>query len=86
MRVRFEPERFAVIFGTGIGGIGTFENEHTKLMEKGPRRVSPLFVPMMIANMAAGMIAIRYDCRGYCYAGCYRMRFRAPTPSARRCG
>lgn len=59
-----EPERFAVQFGTGIGGIGTFENEHTKLMEKGPRRVSPLFVPMMIANMAAGMIAIRHNCRG----------------------
>lgn len=59
-----EPERFAVIFGTGIGGISTFENEHTKLMEKGPRRVSPLFVPMMIGNMAAGMIAIRHDCRG----------------------
>ena len=59
-----QPERFAVYFGTGIGGIGTFETEHTKLLEKGPRRVSPLFVPMMIANMAAGMIAIRYDCRG----------------------
>lgn len=59
-----QPERFAVFFGTGIGGIGTFEKEHTKLMEKGPRRVSALFVPMMIANMAAGMIAIRYDCRG----------------------
>ncbi len=59
-----EPERFAVIFGTGIGGIGTFEAEHTKLMEKGPRRVSPLFVPMMIGNMAAGLIAIKNDCRG----------------------
>lgn len=59
-----EPERFAVLFGTGIGGIGTFEKEHTKLMERGPRRVSPLFVPMMIANMASGMIAIRHDCRG----------------------
>lgn len=59
-----ESERFAVYFGTGIGGIHTFETEHTKLMEKGPRRVSPLFVPMMIANMAAGLIAIRYDCRG----------------------
>ena len=58
------PERFAVYFGAGIGGIGTFETEHTKLMEKGARRVSPLFVPMMIANMAAGSIAIRYDCRG----------------------
>lgn len=59
-----QPERFAVFLGTGIGGIGTFEKEHTKLIEKGPRRVSALFVPMMIANMAAGMIAIRYDCRG----------------------
>lgn len=59
-----EPERFAVLFGTGIGGISTFEAEHTKLLEKGPRRVSPLFVPMMIGNMAAGLIAIRHDCRG----------------------
>ena len=50
--------------GSGIGGMHTFETEHTKLMEKGPRRVSPLFVPMMIANMAAGMIAIRFDCQG----------------------
>ena len=58
------PERFAVWFGTGIGGISTFETEYGKLMEKGPRRVSPLFIPMMIANMAAGMIAIRFDCRG----------------------
>ena len=58
------PERFGVYMGVGIGGIGTFETEHTKLMEKGPRRVSSLFVPMMIPNMAAGMIAIKYDCRG----------------------
>ncbi|MEE0867388.1 MAG: beta-ketoacyl-ACP synthase II [Clostridia bacterium] len=59
-----DPEKFSVYFGTGIGGINTFEAEHTKLMEKGPRRVSPLFVPMMISNMAAGMIAIRHKCRG----------------------
>lgn len=58
------PERFGVYMGVGIGGISTFETEHTKLLEKGPRRVSSLFVPMMIPNMAAGMIAIRYDCRG----------------------
>lgn len=58
------PERFAVMMGTGIGGISTFETEHGKLLEKGPRRVSALFVPMMISNMAAGMIAIRHDCRG----------------------
>lgn len=61
---KVEPERFAVEIGTGIGGILTFEIEHTKLLEKGPRRVSSLFVPMMISNMAAGMIAIRYGCKG----------------------
>ncbi len=61
---KVDPEHFSVIFGTGIGGIGTFETEHTKLMEKGPRRVSPLFIPMMISNMATSMIAIRHDCRG----------------------
>ena len=59
-----EPERFAVRFGTGIGGIATFEAEHRKLLERGPRRVSPLFVPMIIDNMAAGLLAIRFDCRG----------------------
>jgi 3-oxoacyl-[acyl-carrier-protein] synthase II len=57
-------ERFGVYIGTGIGGIGTLMTEHSKLLEKGPRRVSPFFVPMMIANMASGMIAIRYGCKG----------------------
>lgn len=59
-----EPERMGVYLGVGIGGMLTFEAEHTKLLERGPRRVSSLFVPMMIPNMAAGMIAIKYDCRG----------------------
>ncbi len=59
-----KPERFAVYFGAGIGGMLTFEAEHTKMLEKGPRRVSSLFVPMMIANMAAGAIALHHDCRG----------------------
>lgn len=58
------PERFAVLFGTGIGGITTFEKEHSRLIEKGPRRVSPLFIPMLIGNMAAALIAMRHDCRG----------------------
>lgn len=58
------PERIGVYFGSGIGGIQTFETEHTKMIERGPRRVSPLFVPMMISNMASGMIAIRFNCRG----------------------
>lgn len=59
-------ERLGVYLGVGIGGITTFETEHGKLSERGPRRVSSLFVPMMIANMAAGMIAIKYSCR--CFA------------------
>ena len=57
------PERFAVYFGSGIGGISSFETEHTKLMQRGPKRVSPYFVPELIANMAAGMIAIRFNCQ-----------------------
>ena len=58
------PERIGVYLGTGIGGISTFMDEHKKLLEKGPRRVSPFFIPMMIANMAAGMTAIRFNCKG----------------------
>lgn len=59
-----DPDRFGVYLGAGIGGIRTFEEEHRKLMEKGPHRVSSLFIPMMIANMAAGTLAIRYGCQG----------------------
>lgn len=61
---KVDPEKFAVYFGSGIGGIGTFETEYKKLLEKGPRRVSPLFIPMLIANMASGTIAIKYNCQG----------------------
>lgn len=59
-----EPERIGVYFGSGIGGIQTFADQQTKLLEKGPRKVSPYFVPMMISNMCSGMIAIRYNCKG----------------------
>ncbi len=59
-----EPDRIAVYFGSGIGGITTFYAETKKLLDRGPSRVSPFFVPMMIANMASGMIAIRYNCQG----------------------
>lgn len=58
------PERVAVYFGSGIGGLNTISTEIGKLESRGPHRVSPLCVPMMIANMAAGMIAIRYNCQG----------------------
>ena len=61
-----DPQRFGVYFGSGIGGIITLENEIQKLNEKGPKRVSPFCVPMMIANMAAGTIAIRFNAQGPC--------------------
>lgn len=60
------PERLGVYFGSGIGGLVTISDEIWKLNEKGPRRVSPLFIPMMIANMAAGNIAIRFNAQGPC--------------------
>lgn len=59
-----EPERIGVYFGTGIGGLSTMEEQEARLLERGPRKISPYFVPMMIANMCAGMIAIRYNCKG----------------------
>lgn len=59
-------ERFGVIVGSGIGGIGIIEKEQTKLLEKGPGRVQPLFIPMIISNMAAGNIAIRFGAKGIC--------------------
>lgn len=61
-----DPERFSTAFGSGIGGIITLTDEHTKLVNGGPRRVSPLFVPMMISNLAAGNIAIKYKAKGSC--------------------
>lgn len=59
-----DPARIGVYFGSGIGGINTMTKEHAKLLNKGPARVSPYCVPMMIVNMAAGEIAIRYNCQG----------------------
>ena len=60
--------RFATIVSAGIGGLPNMEEEHAKGEQKGFDRVSPFFVPMTIANMAAGQIAIRYGLKGYCYA------------------
>ncbi len=59
-----EAERFGVIFGTGIGGIATFEEQCKLLLERGPRRVSPFFVPMFIPDMAPGLVSIRYGAKG----------------------
>lgn len=63
-----DPFRVGVIIGSGIGGLQTTEADHTKFIEKGPGRVPALMIPMMIANMAAGMIAIRYGFKGVNFA------------------
>ena len=61
-----EAGRFGVYVGSGIGGMHTFAREAEKLLEEGARRISPLFVPTMIANIAAGNIAIRHKAEGPC--------------------
>lgn len=61
-----DPQRFGVYVGSGIGGMQTFSTECEKLLTRGPDRVSPFFIPMMISNMAAGNIAIRFDAQGPC--------------------
>lgn len=63
-----DAERFGVIIGSGIGGIWTFEEQHRKLVERGPSRISPFFVPMFISDIAAGLVSIRWGLKGpnYC--------------------
>lgn len=57
--------RMGVIVGSGIGGIETFEEQYNILINKGPGRVSPFLIPMMISNMASGLIAIQYGAKGF---------------------
>jgi 3-oxoacyl-[acyl-carrier-protein] synthase II len=57
-------KRIGVILGSGIGGIGVLSEQFKVLHEKGPTRISPFFIPMMIANMASGLIAIKYGAQG----------------------
>jgi 3-oxoacyl-[acyl-carrier-protein] synthase II len=63
-----DPTRYGVIVGSGIGGIATLEDQHRTLLEKGPGRVSPFFIPMMISDMASGQISIQLGAKGpnYC--------------------
>ena len=62
-----DPYRVGVCVGSGIGSLQAVEREHQKLLEKGPGRVNPLLVPMMISNMAAGNVAIQFGLKGKCF-------------------
>ena len=59
-----DPEKIGVVIGSGIGGIETLCEQHSVLLNKGPNRISPLFIPMIIGNMAAGQIAISLGLKG----------------------
>ena len=61
---KIDAKKVGVILGSGIGGIETLEIEHTKLMERGPKRISPFFIPMMISNMAPGQISMIFGFKG----------------------
>ncbi len=63
-----DPYRAGAIISSGIGGMTTWEEQHSRLLKRGPRGVSPMFIPMMIADMAAGLVSIRYGLKGpnYC--------------------
>jgi len=65
---KLKPEEVAVIMGSGIGGIATWEEQHRIFLEKGPSRVSPFFIPMLISDMAAAHIAIAFKAMGANYA------------------
>jgi len=68
LEVHADAERVGVIYGSGVGGIGTLEAQHTNLLEKGPGRISPFFVPMMIVDMAPGVVSIALGAKGPNYA------------------
>jgi 3-oxoacyl-[acyl-carrier-protein] synthase II len=59
-----DPDRFGCVIGTGIGGLDTIEKQTFRLFESGPRRVSPFMIPMLIGNMASGVVAIEFQAKG----------------------
>src|SRR4051812_11661599 len=59
-----DPERFGVMLGSGIGGLRTLEDQHTNLIHKGPGRISPFMIPMMISNMASGIVSMELGLQG----------------------
>lgn len=61
---QFDPYRFGVLVGSGIGGLRVTQKQHKVLLEKGPSRISPFMIPMLICNIAAGMVAIDCGAKG----------------------
>src|SRR5262245_10000251 len=61
---RVDANRVGVIIGSGIGGMETFESQHKTLLERGPGRISPFFIPMIISDMAAGQVSIQFGLKG----------------------
>jgi 3-oxoacyl-[acyl-carrier-protein] synthase II len=59
-----DPDRAACLIGTGIGGIGTLETQHVIMQEQGPEKISALSIPLLMANAATGVVAMKYDLRG----------------------
>jgi 3-oxoacyl-[acyl-carrier-protein] synthase II len=64
----YVPDRTGVIVGSGIGGLKTFEEQHDQYRERGQRSISPFFIPMFIADIAAGIVSMRFNARGPNYA------------------
>lgn len=60
----YDPEETGVIIGSGIGGLGTMEDQHSVLLQSGNRRISPFFIPMYIADIAAGVVSMRFGAKG----------------------
>ncbi len=61
---KVDRDRFGVLIGSGVGGMATIEDQHLVYLQKGPRRISPFFVPMLIINMAAGVVAMTFGLKG----------------------
>ncbi len=64
----YDPNRVATLIGTGIGGIGTLEANHKLMLEKGPKAVSPLSIPLLMGNAASAAVSMRHELRGQSFA------------------
>lgn len=81
-----DPHRIGVAMGSGIGGLGTIEHNHQQLLENGPRRVSPFYIPGAIINMISGQLAIKFGLKGpnmalvsACTTGTHNIGYAART-------